>query len=146
MPKRLNPNLAKIHRSYLVGEIAEVFGVHANTVREWVKQGLPVNDRRRPMLILGVELRRFLQMRNREAKHPCKLDEMYCLKCRKPQQPALGMVEYIPFNDATGQLKGLCPSCDSVINRFVKITDLDQMRPLLDISFTGNKKHLISKE
>jgi hypothetical protein len=33
-------------------EVASLFGVHKNTVREWVKRGLPTNDDRRPMLIL----------------------------------------------------------------------------------------------
>ena len=51
-----NPRLAKIHRSYTVDEVASLFGVHRNSVREWVKRGLPTSDGRRPMLILGVML------------------------------------------------------------------------------------------
>jgi len=37
MAKRLNPNLAKIHRNYTVEEVALLFSVHKNTVRSWVK-------------------------------------------------------------------------------------------------------------
>ena len=48
-----NPRLAKIHRNYTVEEVASLFGVHRNTVREWVKRGLPTSDDQRPMLILG---------------------------------------------------------------------------------------------
>jgi len=46
------------YRNYTVEEIAKLFGVHRNTVRQWVKQGLPTSDRKRPMLILGREYRR----------------------------------------------------------------------------------------
>ena len=59
MPKRVNPNLAKIHRNYSVGEAAALLGVHKNTVRNWIKNGLPLCDDRRPALILGAELREF---------------------------------------------------------------------------------------
>jgi hypothetical protein len=46
--RRPNPRLAKIHRSYTVEESATLFGVHRNTVREWVRRGLPTSDRKRP--------------------------------------------------------------------------------------------------
>ena len=39
-----NPRLAKIHRNYTVEEIANLFGVHKNSVRNWVKGGLPISD------------------------------------------------------------------------------------------------------
>jgi hypothetical protein len=40
--KRLpNPRRAKIHRNYTVAEIATLYTVHRNTVREWIKHGLP---------------------------------------------------------------------------------------------------------
>jgi transposase len=40
MAKRPNPNLAKIHRNYTLEEVANLFSVHKNTVRLWVKGGL----------------------------------------------------------------------------------------------------------
>ena len=45
-----NHRLVKIHRSYTVEEIAELFGIHKNTVRDWVKGGLATSDDKRPML------------------------------------------------------------------------------------------------
>ena len=50
-----NPRLAKIHRNYTVEEVAGLYGVHRNTVREWVRRGLPTIDDRRPMLIVGTD-------------------------------------------------------------------------------------------
>ena len=51
-----NHRLVKIHRNYTVEEIAKLFGIHKNTVRNWVKDGLATIDDKRPMLILGHEL------------------------------------------------------------------------------------------
>ena len=52
---RYNPNRAKINRSYTFEELAEVFGVHKNTVSAWVKNGLPCLHDKRPYLILGAK-------------------------------------------------------------------------------------------
>ena len=47
MSKRhANLRLAKIHRNYTVEKVAGLFGVHRNTLREWIKRGLPTNDDR----------------------------------------------------------------------------------------------------
>ena len=67
-----NPRLAKIHRNYTVDEVACLFGIHRNTVREWIKRGLPTSDDRRPMLILGRDLLAFLQARRTKNKRPCQ--------------------------------------------------------------------------
>ena len=65
MAKRLNPNLVKIHRNYTVEEVANLFSVHKNTVRLWVKDGLATNDDKRPMLILGSDLKSYLQAKRK---------------------------------------------------------------------------------
>jgi transposase-like protein len=69
--RRPNPQLVKIHRNYSVGEIARRFGIHKNTVRNWLKQGLVAIDGQRPTLILGRELSRFLIERRRKTKQSC---------------------------------------------------------------------------
>ncbi len=95
MTGKLNPNRAKIHRNYTVVEIAILFSVHKNTVRAWIKKGLPVIDSQKPMLILGLELKTYLQASRQQMKRKCKLGEMYCMRCKCPRKPFENLVDYI---------------------------------------------------
>ena len=142
MPKRLNPNLAKIHRNYTVEEVALLLGVHKNTVREWMKSGLPACTEQRPALILGYQLREFLQSRRQVRKRKCRLYEIYCLRCREPKRPAGDMVDFEPRNESGGRLMGLCPDCDGLINRYVTTTGLSQISEHLEVGFPKAQKHI----
>lgn len=137
MPKRRpNPRLAKIHRSYSVEEIACLFGIHKNTVREWVKAGLPTCDRKRPMLILGWELVAFLQARRTKNKRPCQPGEIYCVRCRAAKSPAGDMAEYQSITDTSGNLMGICPNCELMIYRRVSLAKLEQVRGKMNVTFS----------
>lgn len=143
MAQRLpNPRLAKTHRSYTVEEVARLFGVHRNTVRHWIKQGLPVCDDRRPTLILGKPLADFLTRRRLANKRPCKPGEMYCVRCRSPQAPALGMADYQPLTATGGNLIGLCSRCEGTMYRRVNIHHLSAARGGLEVRFTQGREHI----
>lgn len=142
MPKKYNPNLPKIHRSYTVSEIAELFGVHKNTVREWLKQGLATADKNRPALILGSELRSFLQLTRRKHKRRCKLGELYCMSCREPRMPAGGMLDYEPASHSKGSVTGLCAVCDSIMYQFATIDKLHQIRQKMEVRIMSPPKRL----
>jgi excisionase family DNA binding protein len=119
--RRPNPRLVKIHRSYSVEEIARLLGLHRNTVCNWLKQGLPAIDDRRPMLVLGRELSRFLHERREKAKQACGPGRIYCIACRTPKPPAGKMAECIPTSPRAGNLRGICPDCDRLIYRRVNL-------------------------
>lgn len=135
MKKRLhNPNLAKMHRNYTVEEAADLYGVFKNTVRNWIKAGLPVLDDKRPMLILGSDLAAFHQARRKKNKQMCKPGEIYCICCRAPKTPAGNMADYQIVTVKIGNLQAICPDCDRIINRRVSLAKLEQVRGNLDIS------------
>lgn len=143
MPKRHpNPRLAKIHRNYTVEEVAALFDIHKNTVRNWVKGGLPTNDDRRPMLILGRDLLAFLQAKRVKNKRPCQPGEIYCVRCRAVQKPAGAMAEYQPLTDTAGNLVGICPSCESMMYRRVNFAKLVQVGADLDITLMQALPHI----
>ena len=143
MPKRRpNPRLVKIHRSYSVEEIACLFGTHKNTVREWVKAGLPTCDSKRPMLILGRELVTFLQARRMKNKRPCRPGEIYCVRCRCPKFPAGDMSDYLPVTEKLGNLIGICPECDLMIYRRVSLAKLEQVRGKMNVTFSEAQRQV----
>jgi hypothetical protein len=129
-----NPNLAKIHYSKTVEEIASLFDVCRATVRNWIKHGLPTISNIRPTLILGQDLRAFLQARRMKNKRKCQIGEMYCFKCRAPKTPAIGMVDYEPKTATTGNLIGMCPDCGTIMNRRASLAKLDQFRGHMDVT------------
>lgn len=142
MAKRPNPNLAKIHRNYTVEDVANLFSVHKNTVRSWIKDGLPINDDKRPLLILGSDLKDYLQSKRKVKKRKCLLFEIYCVRCRLPQLPAENMVDYEPINGSMGRLIALCPSCNGIINKYFNFAKLEKIQGKLDITLQKALKHI----
>jgi hypothetical protein len=136
MPKLPNYRRVKIYRSYTVEDIAHDFGIHKNTVRAWVKVGLPVSDDKRPMLILGSELAAYLKARRTKNKRPCRPGEIYCVRCRAPKRPGGDMAEYQPISDNSGNLVGICPDCETMLYRRVNMAELVQVRGNLEVTFT----------
>jgi excisionase family DNA binding protein len=144
MGKRIpNHRLVKIHRNYTVEETAKLFGIHKNTVRRWVKEeGLAAIDDKRPMLILGHVLAEFLKVRRTKNKQKCKPGELYCVRCRVPKLPAGDMAEYSSITEKFGNLIGICPDCDSIMNRRVSMSRIGEFDGIIDISFTEAVSHL----
>jgi excisionase family DNA binding protein len=130
---RLNPRRAKLHRSYTVEETARLFGVHRNTVRAWLKNGLPSTDSNRPLLIKGEALRTFLEARRAAAKRPCPPGTLYCLKCREPRPPALGMVDFLARRARAGNLRALCATCGTAMHRRARCSAIGTIMPGLEV-------------
>lgn len=138
-----NPRLAKIHRSYTVDEIADLYRVAKNTVRHWIKQGLSTCDSKRPMLVLGSELNTFHEKRRTKNKRPCLLSEIYCVRCRVPKKPAAGMVEYQAMTPTSGNLIAICPDCETVIHRCISKINIPQIPYQIDILLPQPHLHIV---
>lgn len=132
--RRYNPRLAKIHRSYTVEEVADLYQVHKNTVRTWIKNGLFKCDSSRPTLILGRHLREFLEQQRKKNKKPCPVGTIYCVSCKEPRKPAGGMVDYQPTSDTRGRLIGICSNCDHMINQITSFSKLEQIQRYFDVT------------
>lgn len=142
MTHSMNPNKAKIHRSYTVEEVADLYGVHKNTVRAWIKLGLSVCDDKKPMLILGADLRVFIQKKKAKRKQTCQPWEMYCVRCRKPQTPFGGMADYVADNEARGRLIALCPECEGGLNKYANLSSIKALGDKLDVALPRALNHL----
>ncbi len=140
--RRPNPRLVKIHRNYTVEEISNLYGIHKNTVRQWIKRGLPICDDKRPMLILGKDLYSYLLKQRNKNKQPCGPGEIYCVRCRTTKSPAGDMADYQELTPTQGNLIGICPTCDAMIYRRVSLRKMEAVKGLLEINLPQASQHI----
>lgn len=119
--------------SYSTFEIAELFGIHRATVRQWYKDGLKQIDNRKPYLVNGADLQVFLKDRQSKRKRKCEPGELYCCRCRLPRQPRDNRVILKILNQKTGKLSGLCEVCGAKINKAVSLKNLENLDEILTI-------------
>ena len=140
MAKRPNPRSIRAARTYTIEEAAEALGVSTGTIRGWVKAGLPIMASKRPFLILGDALRRFVEQRRATLKVTLKPDQLYCLSCKAGRQPMGLMIDVLPQTTKTARLVGLCDVCGGTCNRMISIAKLDQLRLIFDVAINEGKK------
>lgn len=131
--RRHDPRVVKLHRAYDVAELAARLGVHRNTVRHWQSLGLEPLDGARPVLFHGSTVRSFLIKRNNNRKSPCGPGTLYCLKCRSPRRPAIGLVEYVPISATGGNLRAFCEECETLMHRRASKASLATIMPGCDV-------------
>lgn len=139
---RLNPRLAKLHRSYTVDEVARLYSTHRNTVRSWFKAGLPAIDDHRPMMIQGRALRAFLQGRRDKAKRPCQPGTLYCCKCRAARAPSPGTAVFEARTAGAGTLKALCGTCECRMFRRANQSSLGDIMPQIAVQIVEAPLHI----
>lgn len=118
-------NLRKIvsKRCYTTEEIAELFGIHVQTVRTWRKEGMqPIEESTSPYLFLGSAVKAFLAKELSRQKVKLSDGEFYCLRCNKGVKPATTRI--IDRKVTIGKDKqsiffaGKCPNCNLELRRF----------------------------
>ena len=134
--RRLDRRRVKALRSYTIDEVARTLKVHRNTVRHWIKAGLRVIDDKRPILMLGSDLAEYLLRRREARRQPCRAGQMFCLKCRKPQEPAGRMADFVASSATSGALIGICPACNRLMYRRVSAARLSEVAGALDVHLT----------
>jgi hypothetical protein len=87
MNERKGTRTIKSARSYTMAQAAGHLGVSLNTIRNHVKDGLPILRTERPFLIQGEQLKAWYTARSERAKQPLKPEQMLCLRCKSPQAP-----------------------------------------------------------
>lgn len=126
--KRLKPDVRRIvvARSYTIPEVAKLLDRGAPTVRRWIKQGLPVLPETSPRLICGQELKTWLATIWQAKKRPCAIDEMYCVKCRRPRRLKPKSLKTAPLSSKTVTVSGSCGVCGTAMQQARSISNLTE--------------------
>ena len=141
--KRRTYNIRRIHlkQSYSVQEVAELFGLHKNSVLNWVKDGLRLNDDKKPYLVHGGVLSDYLKARQAKRKQLCKVDEFYCFKCRAPRRPWEGVVDIAIQNKTKLWLSGLCDHCNTMMYKASGLRRLPEYQKIFEVQ-TIQEEHI----
>ena len=142
--RRYNVRLIKATWPYSVQEVAELFGVHKNAVLRWLREGLLADRDRRPFLIRGDELARFLRGRQADKRQKCTATQFYCFKCRSPREAYLGIVDVVIETPSRLRLKALCSVCDTSVNKVQSVRDMEKIRSRFNVQELAGIIHRIA--
>ncbi|CUH65738.1 hypothetical protein TG4357_02031 [Thalassovita gelatinovora] len=124
MSKRANPMSVKAAMSYEIGEAALALGKTPATIRNWIKDGLPVMSSRKPYLISGAAIREYLRAKYKSAKRPLDADQLFCPSCGCGRRPLNSLVTIQALTVPTSLLKGICEHCGGTNTRMISTARL----------------------
>jgi hypothetical protein len=128
-----NTRLIKRDYGYFISELADLFHLHPNAVRRWIKAGLRTIDDRRPVLVYGGDAIDFLDRRQAQRKQRCGADEFYCCRCRRPQRPLFNRAEIQIRNAGKVNLAAVCHACGTRMNRAGSIARMEEYRQTFSV-------------
>ncbi len=113
---RFNPQIIHGHVSYTIRELAEVFEINQKTCLRWIAEGLEtVPGQKKPILILGSELKKFINHKNSKKKVQLERHEFYCFRCKAPRRAKRGTIT------KSGDTKRAeCSVCNAKMTRKIK--------------------------
>jgi hypothetical protein len=131
--RRYPVNRIKQTCSYDSAEIAKLFGIHRNTVRHWLKDGLLAIDDRRPILVLGTVLKAFVTERQQARRQKCQPGEFFCFRCRAPRKPWGNMADLSIRTEKIAKLTALCRVCETAMYKAIRRADVPKIAKLISL-------------
>ena len=134
MARRVNAARVKANRSYTVEELADTAGVTPQTVRSWIKQGLPALTEQRPFLVLGWALQGVCGARELGPQAPAAASASSSASgASAPAVPRMGMADYEPLSPGRGLLRAFCEVCEGTCTRVISAASLPAWRAICQI-------------
>lgn len=135
MARRPTSRMIKAHRQYTYEAAAKALGVTTQTLRVWRGEGLPVLTGKIPHLIVGSDLKAFLDRRNGKPAIKLRPDQFKCMRCGAAVAPYGGFVDYIPLTPDRGVLSTLCAVCEGKCTKFASRAQVEHLSTILSVEF-----------
>ena len=139
-------NIAKIRPSHTYNreEIEKSQNRTKETVRRWIREGLPPIPGTNKQRFDGAEFKAWAIAREAERKRPCKPDQFFCMNgnCRTQRLPAVGSVFIRKTNTNLGSIEANCVSCGGAVKKGFAMKDLAETEATFE-SFVGNVRDLL---
>ena len=114
--KKTNPKGIYGHRSYTIEELSVLLPKNSKTILRWIDDGLKtVPESKKPILIMGFDLKEFLRRKNTKKKVKLNRNQFYCFHCRCAVYAKKGSIKILS-NRKIGQ----CRVCSGKIGRIIK--------------------------
>ncbi len=140
MSKRLYPhNRVRYWRAYSIDEVCALFsdkGLHAQTVRKWLKNGLKCIDAGKPVLIYGNDLIVFLKQRNTQNKCKTEFHQLFCMKCQDARSAYKNQIS-VEQKAQFLKVNAVCRTCKKSMFKNYKLADFSALKKkfkLVDVS------------
>lgn len=101
--------------SYTIKEMVDCLNVSEKTCLRWIASGLPiVPGGKKPILMLGSEIKVFLKEKDSKKKIKLKRSEFYCLTCKAARSAKRGSI-----TRKKNQKTGVCRVCSGKMSRTI---------------------------
>ncbi|GGE15275.1 hypothetical protein GCM10011360_00120 [Primorskyibacter flagellatus] len=117
---------------YSVDDVQALFGVHRNTVSNWVVSGLKPSDDSLPQRFRGAELKRFHADRAERARRNLRLGEFKCIACGNAVFPELGTLSLTRKEGHVSLASATCCDCGASLFKLLGATECDYLQECLD--------------
>ena len=131
--RRYPVNRIKQTCSYDSADIAKLFGIHRNTVRHWLKDGLAGIDDRRPIVVHGTVLKAFVTERQQARRQKCAPGEFFCFRCRAPRKPWGDTADITVRTEKIANLTALCSVCETAMHKSIRRADVPKVAKLITL-------------
>lgn len=140
-----NTRHIKASYPYKIEEIAAIHNCHKNTVRGWIRNGLPIIDNQKPYLIYGSDLIFFIKQKQIRRKTKCQDHELYCLGCKAARTPWCNHIDIHIKNKKQINLAAFCSVCKKRMNKAGSFQKLSYYIEKFDVQ-TVRGRHLLDRD
>lgn len=115
----------KQHRVYSVEQLMSTYPVTANTVSNWVSEGLQPSDGKKPYLFRGAAVEDFHKRKRLKVKNKLQPGQFQCWGCQTSVFPAVETVIDFFAQNGRHMYSAICPYCSTKLQKISGETDRD---------------------